>query len=313
MEKDIDRAIRYYRRSASQSHPGGLYNFGRCLEYGKGIPQDFIRAAKFYRLAAELNDPAAENSFGICLERGIGVASNYALATRYYQRSAAHGDPDGANNLGFCLEHGRGTRVDIEAAASCYKFARDHGHPEGEINYRRCTRILGRWEVPDRSSTLSDRASADTDWLNLFTADLGDSDNSDELLLSIERLKSEMAGPPDRPIVKLPKEWKRNLLSRPAIRPPVIPKKLNHPLIVSGSQELNGSLGSHLSDALDSEFCQLRGATRIARIVTGIALAMKFVHSQGIVYRKLSPESILLDWDWNVNLSDFSSLYKIRC
>jgi TPR repeat protein len=105
-------------------------------------------------MSAELKEPSAENSFGICLERGIGVHSNPMLAARYYQRAADHGDPDGANNLRFCLEHGIGVKQNIESAADCYKFARDHGHPEGELNYRRCLRLLGDWEVPDRSSGL---------------------------------------------------------------------------------------------------------------------------------------------------------------
>jgi TPR repeat protein len=162
------------------------------LEYGKGIEKDLIRAAKYYRLAAELNKPSAENSFGICLERGIGVDSNLFLAARYYKRSAEHGNPAGANNLGFCLEHGRGVKQDFEAAAECYKFARDHGHSEADLNYRRCLRILSRWDVPDRSSLISDSRPLDDHFAHLFIDCLKDSDASPELISSIERLKVAM-------------------------------------------------------------------------------------------------------------------------
>jgi hypothetical protein len=148
----MELAVRYYRKAVSQSDCDGMHNFARCLEYGKGIGQDFIRAAKYYRRSAELNNAAAENSFGICLERGIGVQSNIALAAYYYQRSALQGHPDGANNLGFCLEHGRGVEQDITQAAKYYKYAADQGHPEGELNYHRCLRLLGRWDLLDRSS-----------------------------------------------------------------------------------------------------------------------------------------------------------------
>jgi TPR repeat protein len=104
-----------------------MYNFGRCLEYGKGIDKDFLRAAKYYRLSAELENSAAQNSFGICLERGIGVHKNLFLAAQYYQRAAQQGHPDGANNFGFCLEHGRGVEQNIELATTASFVTRTMG------------------------------------------------------------------------------------------------------------------------------------------------------------------------------------------
>jgi TPR repeat protein len=69
-----------------------MYNFGRCLGYGKEVDQDFFRVTKYYRLSAEQNNAAAQNM---------------SLAASYYLRSAQQGHPDSANNFGFCLEHGR--------------------------------------------------------------------------------------------------------------------------------------------------------------------------------------------------------------
>jgi serine/threonine protein kinase len=40
-------------------------------------------------------------------------------------------------------------------------------------------------------------------------------------------------------------------------------------------------------------------------VIAGIALAMRFAHSSGTVDRDLSPENILLDWDWTVRIADF--------
>jgi serine/threonine protein kinase len=34
---------------------------------------------------------------------------------------------------------------------------------------------------------------------------------------------------------------------------------------------------------------------------------MRFVHSRGFIHRNLTPDAVLLDWDWNVRLSHFGS------
>jgi TPR repeat protein/serine/threonine protein kinase len=343
IESDIDRAVQYYRMAGSQSNSAALYNFGRCLEYGKGVQQDLNRAAKYYRLSAELNNAMAENSFGICLEHGIGVHSNKALAVLYYKRSALHGDPDGANNLGFCLEHGRGVKQDIEAAVECYKFARDHGHPEGDLNYRRCLRILDRWDVPDRSSKIADHLPSDDYFFHLFANNVKDPKARPEIIASIERLKSTV------PIgVKVKSEWiggklwdsstskvkliadsdgkltaLKTLSSESVIklfqRGLENLKLLNHPLIVkwhslggmNHSSAIatefagNGSLADHLPGSGNCDLCPLQGQTRTATILVGICIAMQFIHSSEIIHGNLTPDNILLDWDWQVRIAGF--------
>jgi aurora kinase len=50
---------------------------------------------------------------------------------------------------------------------------------------------------------------------------------------------------------------------------------------------------------------RLSGANRITKIVVGIALAMRYLHSQKVIHRDLKPDKILLDWDWIVRIADF--------
>jgi serine/threonine protein kinase len=41
------------------------------------------------------------------------------------------------------------------------------------------------------------------------------------------------------------------------------------------------------------------------KIIAGIVLAMRYIHSQGIIHGDLTPDNILLDLDWTVRICDF--------
>jgi serine/threonine protein kinase len=49
----------------------------------------------------------------------------------------------------------------------------------------------------------------------------------------------------------------------------------------------------------------LRSETRVARIIIGIVLAMRYIHSWQVIRYDLKPENILLDCGWNVRIADF--------
>jgi TPR repeat protein len=345
VDPDIDRAVSHYERAASLGHPDALFNLGRCLEYGKGIDRDPLRAAKCYRRSAEKKNAAAQNRFGICLERGIGAHKNLSLAAEFYRRAADQGDADGANNFGFCLEHGRGIDQNFEMAARYYKLATDCGHPEAKVNYARCLRLLGRWEPPDRSfETVSHPPSPDrlTELFRPFLENPEPLDDDDRQLLgSLQRIKAATATAtaPPAGAAFVPHEIHRGRSSVVRIAldsesNPIVVKKakdpdcaalirregdiltaLKHPLVIELRARIpgatpsivtefagNGSLaGFFKADAQGA----LRRPNRIAKVIAGIALAMRFVHSRGVIHRDLNPDNILLDWDWTVRIADF--------
>jgi serine/threonine protein kinase len=98
-------------------------------------------------------------------------------------------------------------------------------------------------------------------------------------------------------------------------------RTLNHPLVIGFRNFFpttrtsppkivtefagNGSLADHLPVARSDGECGLGGPNRIARIIVGIVLAMRYIHSCGVVHRDLNPGNVLLDWDWNVKIANF--------
>jgi serine/threonine protein kinase len=81
--------------------------------------------------------------------------------------------------------------------------------------------------------------------------------------------------------------------------------ELNHNPAITTEFAVNGSLRNHLSDDNNPDFSLLKHATQIAKIIAGIALVMRNVHSKSVISRNLTPENILLDWDWNVLIANF--------
>jgi serine/threonine protein kinase len=68
----------------------------------------------------------------------------------------------------------------------------------------------------------------------------------------------------------------------------------------------NGSLADHLPSSKHSGVCPLTGDTRIAMIVVGTALGMRYLHSMHVIHRDLKPSNILIDWDWVIRIANFS-------
>jgi serine/threonine protein kinase len=106
--------------------------------------------------------------------------------------------------------------------------------------------------------------------------------------------------------------------AEPIDREATILKALNHPLVfglrgdVSATPDHNSSIvneftgnGSLAAFLASNGQRRFYSATRIAKIIAGIAVAMRFVHSSGVIHRDLCPANILLDWDWTVRIADF--------
>jgi serine/threonine protein kinase len=171
----------------------------------------------------------------------------------------------------------------------------------------------------------------------LFIDCLKDPDLSPELIASIQRFKATTPNGPGSTakldcgklppiyssIVRMNTESNGNLTAVKTVSDPhavdhiqwetSILKKLNHPLVLRHlSTQLNpiptittefvpnGSLKNHLFHP-----ALLQHPTKITKIIAEIVLAMRYIHSQDIIHRKLTPNKILLDWNWNIRIANF--------
>jgi hypothetical protein len=80
-------------------------------------------------------------------------------------------------------------------AAEYYKIAADRDHSEAKLNYRRCLRLLDRWEGSDRSSEAVSHSPSVDHLFDIFQAFLENPESLDDdcclLLRSFESLKAK--------------------------------------------------------------------------------------------------------------------------
>jgi hypothetical protein len=126
----LNGAAKYYKLAADQNYALAQYNYGRCLEFGRGVVVDLNGAAKYYELAADQNLAAAQSSYGRCHEFGRGIAMNVKRAAEYYQLAADQGEAWSQVTIAFFREHGIGVEQDIAEAVRNYQSASQQQHPD---------------------------------------------------------------------------------------------------------------------------------------------------------------------------------------
>jgi serine/threonine protein kinase len=67
----------------------------------------------------------------------------------------------------------------------------------------------------------------------------------------------------------------------------------------------NGALSENLSRKRHGKLPHLRSPIKISKIVAGVVLGMRFMHSYGCAHGNLKPANLLLDRQWRVRIADF--------
>jgi TPR repeat protein len=105
-----------------------LNYLGDCYFYGKNIEKDLNLAVKCYRRAAKSGSVWAKYSLGWCLLGGHGADKSPEEAVALFS-SVSSKHPDAAYCLGRCYEEGVGVATsDLREALKYYKRAEKQGH-----------------------------------------------------------------------------------------------------------------------------------------------------------------------------------------
>lgn len=136
--KDLQKAVQFYRQSASKNHPGAMSRLGRaCLEGSMGLHGHYREGLKWLKRAAESADfqyNSAPYELGLLHETGYGddIFRDESYAAQLFTQSADLGHVEANFRLGDAYEHGKlGCPRDPALSVHFYTGAAQKGHPEG--------------------------------------------------------------------------------------------------------------------------------------------------------------------------------------
>jgi hypothetical protein len=255
------------------------------------VIHNVAHAAQFHQRAATTGHRDGASNLEFCLEHGCGVEQHIELVADYYQFAADHGHSEAQLNYHRCLRLLRRWKVPDRSSDFC-------GNPPSDDSL--ASDFIACLEEPSGSIELLASIARFRDSIAAKTRQF----TSSAKLLSEIRL-----GEGDSSVVTLIRDPDGNLsvmkLAKTSNEDKLIEheakllKALRHPLILQfreykpGDQRncasivtefaVNGSLADHLPWANDSDQCQLRESTKIAKVVIGIVLVMRFIHEVSFI------------------------------
>ena len=136
--KDIQKAVQFYRQSASKNHPGAMIRLGRaCIVGDMGLGNRYREGLKWLKRAAESADfqyNSAPYELGLLHETGYGddIFRDESYAAQLFTQSADLGHVEANYRLGDAYEHGKlSCPRDPALSVHFYTGAAQGGHPLG--------------------------------------------------------------------------------------------------------------------------------------------------------------------------------------
>jgi len=134
--KDVQKAVQFYRQSASKNHPGAMSRLGTaCLTGDMGLGNRYREGLKWLKRAAESADfqyNSAPYELGVLHETGYGddIFQDESYAAQLFTQSADLGHVEANYRLGDAYEHGKlSCPRDPALSVHFYTGAAQRGHP----------------------------------------------------------------------------------------------------------------------------------------------------------------------------------------
>lgn len=123
IEKNIDKAIFWYKKAAELNSSTAQFCLGVLYCYSGEVEQDYHEAFKWFKKAFENGDAYSTPHLGFLYENGWGVFQNKLLAAYYYEIATELGESQGMCNLAECYIDGTGVEKDYQKAIDLLKKA----------------------------------------------------------------------------------------------------------------------------------------------------------------------------------------------
>lgn len=120
-EKNVEKAVAWYRKAVKAGNGGAMNNLARCYEQGKGVEKDMGKAVALYQEAAELREGAAMYHLGVIAESEELGTPDKAKALDWYRKAAKAWEQRAMIALGNAYEKGDGVEVDRAEAIRWYR------------------------------------------------------------------------------------------------------------------------------------------------------------------------------------------------
>ena len=131
---DMDRASKWYLKSAEQGNAKAQYTIGLFYERGVGVKQDLAEAAKWYRKAADQGVPNAQYYLGLLYYQGKGIKQDDAEAAKFLSEAAEMGISDAQYRMGLMYMAGKGVEQNYLEAFDFFRRASEQGDDNAQYS-----------------------------------------------------------------------------------------------------------------------------------------------------------------------------------
>ncbi len=167
--------------AAKKGDPKAQNTIGLCYSSGNGVEKNKEKAVYWYRKSAEQGYSIGEYNLALRYHNGEGVTQDYEQAMYWYRKSAEQGVADAMNNIGVLYKYGRGVKKDYGQAVSWFQKAADKGNKKGKENLEK-TKKLMQEEKQTAASPVDQQVPAGTsDNKNAFAVIIGNENYDNEV------------------------------------------------------------------------------------------------------------------------------------